>query len=133
MSRAIANRVEFVHRSWPAHPRELAAIRAETRRWLAPFNLADDTEQAFVIAVNEATTNAVEHAYAPATSDDVVEMTFWTEDQTVCIEVVDHGSWQPPDAIPSWCHGFAIMSQLMQTVLIHHDMRGTRVLLRRAM
>jgi anti-sigma regulatory factor (Ser/Thr protein kinase) len=140
MSHATADRVEFAHRSWPAHPLQLAPIHAETQRWLAPLDLSDDTEQAFVRAVDEAASNVVEHAYSPVTtndvttddliSDDVVELTFWTEDQTVCIEIVDHGRWQPPDSIvSSRSSGFAIMIQ-MQTVLIHYDIRGTRVLLR---
>jgi serine/threonine-protein kinase RsbW len=136
MSHATAERVEFAHRSWPAHPLQLAPIHTETQRWLAPLNLSDDTEQAFVRAVDEAASNVVEHAYAPVTtdgvtSDDVVELTFWTEDQTICIEIVDHGRWQPPDAIFSGRrNGFAIMIHLMQTVLVHYDIRGTRVLLR---
>jgi anti-sigma regulatory factor (Ser/Thr protein kinase) len=135
MSHSTADRVEFAHRAWPAHPLQLAPIHAETRRWLEPLNLSDDTEQAFVRAVDEATSNVVEHAYAPVTTDDapgdVVELTFWTEEQTVCIEIVDHGRWRPPDATVSGrCSGFATMIQLMQTVLVHYDIRGTRVLLR---
>ena len=35
---------EFVHRSWPAHPRQLAPLRAEVRCWLTPFTLPDDAE-----------------------------------------------------------------------------------------
>jgi serine/threonine-protein kinase RsbW len=133
MSHVTADRVEFVRRSWPAHARQLAPIRAEIRRWLVPLDLSDDAEQAFVVAVNEAAGNAVKHAYAPATTDDVVELTFWTEDQTVCFEIVDHGRWQPPAAISSSRRrGFAIMSELMQAVLVHYDIRGTRVLLRQA-
>jgi serine/threonine-protein kinase RsbW len=133
MSHVTADRVEFVRRSWPAHARQLAPIRAGIRRWLVPLDLSDDAEQAFVVAVNEAASNAVKHAYSPATIDDVVELTFWTEDQTVCIEIVDHGHRQPPAAISSSRRrGFAIMSQLMQAVLVHYDIRGTRVLLRRA-
>lgn len=133
MSRATADLVEFAHREWPAHPLQLAPIHMETQRLLAPLNLSDDTEQAFVRAVDEAASNVVEHAYAPdpTASDDVVELTFWIEDRSVCIEIVDHGRWRPPDAAPgSSCSGFAIMIQLMPTVLIHYDSRGTRVLLR---
>jgi anti-sigma regulatory factor (Ser/Thr protein kinase) len=144
MSHATADLVEFAHRAWPAHHLQLAPIHAETRRWLAPLDLSDDTEQALVRAVDEAASNVVEHAYAPvatdgattdgARSDDVVELTFWTEGQTVCIEIVDHGHWQPPDATTrSRCSGFAIMNQLVQTVLVHYDVRGTRVLLRGTM
>lgn len=149
MSHATADRVEFAHRAWPAHPHQLAPIHAETRRWLAPLNLTDDTEHAFVRAVDEAACSAVEHACAPTTttevagddaagdgaaSGEVVELTFWTEDQAVCIEIVDHGRWQSPDAaFRSRCGGFAIMTQRMQTVLIHCDVRGTRVFLRDTM
>jgi anti-sigma regulatory factor (Ser/Thr protein kinase) len=143
MGHATADRVEFAHRAWPAHPHQLAPIHAETRRWLEPLSLSDDTEQAFVRAVDEAVSNVVEHAYAPVTTDDVtiddaasdelVELTFWTEDQTICVEIMDHGRWRPPDAlISSRCGGFATMIQLVETVLIHYDVRGTRVLLRGA-
>ncbi len=142
MSHAPADLVEFAHRAWPAHPFHLAPIHAETRRWLAPLELSDDTEQAFVRAVDEAASNVVDHAYAPlmtgvttddAGSDDVIELTFWTEDQTVCIEIVDHGRWQTPDpAISDRCNGFGIMIRLVPTVLVHYDVRGTRVLLRGA-
>jgi anti-sigma regulatory factor (Ser/Thr protein kinase) len=140
MSRATADLVEFAHLEWPAHPLQLAPIHTETQRLLAPLNLSDDTEQAFVRAVDEAASNVVEHAYALDPTDDadpadpasdVVELTFWTEDRSVCIEIVDHGRWRPPDTTPSSsCSGFAIMIQLMPTVLIHYDSRGTRVLLR---
>lgn len=149
MSHATADRVEFAHQAWPAHPHQLAPIQAETRRWLAPLNLSDDTEQAFARAVDEAACNAVEHACAPTTttevagddvagdgaaSGEVVELTFWTEDQTVCIEIVDHGRWQSPDAtVRSRCGGFAITTQQMQTVLIQYDVRSTREFLRGTM
>jgi anti-sigma regulatory factor (Ser/Thr protein kinase) len=131
MSQATGDRVEFVHRSWTAHPRQLAPIRAETRRWLAHLSISDDAQQDMVLAVNEAASNAIEHAYPRASACDIVEITFWTEEHTACIEIVDHGSWQPPHAVPSG-RGIAMMNQLMQTVLIHYYTRGTRVLLRRS-
>ncbi|QYN39376.1 ATP-binding protein [Pseudonocardia sp. DSM 110487] len=132
MSHTATDRVEFVHQSWPAHPRQLAPIRAETRRWLAHPDLSDDVEQDVVLAVNEAASNAMEHAYARTSAGDIVEIIFWTEEKTVCVEIVDHGHWQPPDATVSGRgRGFTIMNELMQTVLIHYDIRGTRVLLRR--
>jgi Histidine kinase-like ATPase domain len=54
-------------------------MRAEVRRWLAPLALTGDAEDDLVLAVSEAATNCVEHAYIPATADDTVELTFWTE------------------------------------------------------
>jgi len=64
---------------WPADGRWLAAIRAELRGWLAAFALSDELEDDVVLAVNEAASNCVEHAYAPETLDGTVELTLWTE------------------------------------------------------
>jgi anti-sigma regulatory factor (Ser/Thr protein kinase) len=122
---------EFGHRTWPAHPRHLAPLRAEVRRWLAPLALTGDAEDDMVIAVSEAASNSVEHAYTPATTDDTVEVTFCTEAHAVCVEVVDHGFCQTRTGEPTGRgRGIHIMQRLMAFVLIHHDTRGTRVLLR---
>src|SRR5919107_1656893 len=88
-------RVEFVHRSWPADPAQLSVIRHELAGWLAPLALTDDETADVVLAVDEAAANAVRHAYGPGTSGRV-ELTMWTEPGTLCVEIVDHGSWRPP-------------------------------------
>jgi serine/threonine-protein kinase RsbW len=122
---------EFAHRIWPAHPRHLAHIRSEVRRWLGPLALTGDNEDDLVLAVNEAVSNSVEHAYRPATLDGTVELTFWTELDAVCVEVVDHGEWRIPPGQPTGRgRGIEIMQRLVAFVLIRHDRRGTRVLLR---
>jgi serine/threonine-protein kinase RsbW len=121
---------EFAHRRWSAEPRQLAAMRAEVRRWLAPLALPEDVEDDIVLAVSEAASNCIEHAYAPATADATVDLTFWTEPRRVCIEIVDHGAWRKPSGLPtSRGRGIEIMRQLMAGVLIHYDRRGTRVFL----
>jgi anti-sigma regulatory factor (Ser/Thr protein kinase) len=106
-------------------------LRVEVRRWLAPLALYGDTEDDMVLAVGEAAANCVEHAYIPATADDTVELTFWTEPRAVCVEIVDHGVWQVPSECPTGRgRGIEMMQRLMALVLIRHDTRGTRVLLR---
>src|SRR5690242_19710103 len=129
-------RVEFVHRSWPADPAQLSVIRRELSGWLAPLALSQDATAEVVLAVDEAAANAVRHAYGPGTSG-VVELTLWTEPGTLCVEVVDHGSWRPP-AMPTAAgetadrgRGIPLMSTMADAVLIHYDARGSRVLLRR--
>ncbi len=80
--------------------------------------------------MNEAASNCIEHAYAPATVDGTVELTFWTEPGSVCVEIVDHGRWRAPCGQPTGrSRGIAIMQRLIPVVLIHYDNRGTRVLL----
>ena len=49
-----------------------------------------------MLAVNEAVSNSVEHAYLPPTPGDTVELTFWSEADVVCLEIVDHGAWRVP-------------------------------------
>jgi anti-sigma regulatory factor (Ser/Thr protein kinase) len=121
---------EFVHRIWPAQRRQLAPMRAEVRRWLVPHALAGDAEDDMVLAVSEAASNSVEHAYHPATADDTIDVTFWTEPHAMYIEIVDHGVWQTPSDQPTGRgRGIEIM-QHVAFVLIRHDARGTRVLLR---
>lgn len=123
-------RSEFVHRTWPADPSHLAAVRAEARHFLAPLALTEDAQQDLVLAVSEAATNAIEHAYMPVLAGDIMELTCWTEPHTVFIEVTDHGRWLAPSRGPAGRgRGIAIMQRLVWSVLIHFDARGTRVLL----
>src|SRR5690348_14193960 len=116
-------RVEFVHRSWPADPAQLSVIRHELSSWLAPLALSDEETADVVLAVDEAAANAVRHAYGPDTSG-VVELTLWTEPGTLCVEVVDHGSWRPPvTPVPAGegadgGRGISLMSSMADAVLI---------------
>jgi len=130
-SRRLApGRIEFVHRSWPADPEQLAVIRRELSTWLVPLALTEVETADVVLAVDEAAANAVRHAYGPDEAG-AVELTLWTESGTLCIEVVDHGNWRPPTDRPTeGGRGIPLMSHMSESVLIHFDDRGSRVLLR---
>jgi len=128
--RPAPGRIEFVHRSWPADPQQLAVIRRELSGWLAPLTRTESEVADVVRAVDEAAANAVRHAYGPDEAG-VVELTLWTENDTLCIEVVDHGSWRPPADQPrEGGRGIPLMSHMAESVLIRFDDRGSRVLLR---
>jgi anti-sigma regulatory factor (Ser/Thr protein kinase) len=101
---------------------------------LTPFALTGDAEDDLVLAVSEAASNSIEHAYTPPTTDDTVELAFWTESRALCVEVVDHGLWRTPPVQPTGRgRGIEIMQRLIASVLIHHDNHGTRVLLRHSL
>jgi serine/threonine-protein kinase RsbW len=122
--------IEFVHRSWPANPEQLVLIRRELARWLAPLALTDEETADVVLAVDEAAANSVRHAYGPDESGSV-ELTLWTEPDTLCIEIVDHGSWRPPAERPvQGGRGISLMNTMSESVIIRFDDRGSRVLLR---
>jgi histidine kinase-like protein len=55
--------VEYAHRSWPAEPTALGPIRREVERWLAGVDVAGDAWADLVLAVYEAASNVVDHAY----------------------------------------------------------------------
>ncbi|WP_028935772.1 ATP-binding protein [Pseudonocardia spinosispora] len=118
----------YLRYSWPADPHLAVTVRAEVHRWLSSLALSDDDEASVIIAVDAAMTNVMDHAYDPGVLGSV-ELVLWTEPSAVCIEVVDYGTWRAP-AEGSTGHGIALMKGLVESVRVHVDERGTRVLLR---
>jgi serine/threonine-protein kinase RsbW len=117
--------------AWAAEPVSLPHIRAQTRCWLAPLALDQDTEADLLLAVNEAASNAIEHAYTATGPAGTVTVSFWTEPHHLCLEVADRGRWRPPGADPGHRgRGIPIMQQVVGSVSIYQGPCGTRVLLR---
>jgi serine/threonine-protein kinase RsbW len=111
---------------WPADPHQLRAIRSTVHQWLAPLGLTEPTREDLLLAANEAASNSVEHAYPAAATGALVELTFWTEAGSICLEITDHGTWQPPAAQPDGRgFGIAMMQRLVEFVAIHYDSDGT--------
>ena len=125
-----ARAIGLVSQIWWADRTQLASIRAELRRWVAPLELTADAVHDVVLAVNEAVSNTIVHAYPTATADDTVQITLRATADSLQIEVADHGRWRTPSAGPDGCgRGIAMMNRLMAAVFIHYDSRGTRVVL----
>ncbi len=119
------------HGMWAADPIHLPHIRALIRSWLVPLALDGDTQQDLVLAVNEAASNAIEHAYVAPGPDDLVKVSFWTEPHHLNFEVADHGRWRVADAHPGHRgRGILIMRKMVGSVSFHREVDGTRVLMR---
>ena len=118
--------------TWPAERQRIPQLRAEVRRWLSPLRLARETAADIVLAVNEAATNAVEHAYAVPGAENTFDVLAWIENGALYIEIVDRGQWRPREFAPPSGQGFGIpiMMKLIDTVVIEHTSSGTSVLLR---
>lgn len=120
----------FMSRSWRAEPTQLTTIRADLRRWLASVGLGTDAVDDVVLAVNEAVSNVIDHAYRPATGPGTVNITLQPEADSLRIDVVDHGRWRTPSVGPTGRgRGIAMMNRLVDAVLIHYDRQGTHVVL----
>ena len=116
---------------WPAEARHLCAVRATVRHWLAGFDLTDDVTHDIVLAVSEAASNTIDHAYGPAGADDTIELSLWSEPRAVCIEIADRGVWRSAGTHSAGRGlGLAMMRRLVGAVLIHCGPGGTRVSLR---
>jgi serine/threonine-protein kinase RsbW len=136
MPHAPSDQTEYVHLTLPATPEHLQTLRHEVMRCLAPLPMAQDRREEVLLAVGEAAANSIEHAYDPDEAG-VVELTFWTESDALCVEICDRGRWREPPASPhrpgQGGLGFVLMRRLIDCVLIRHAARGTKVLLRHPM
>ena len=82
-------------RTFKAVPEELWRIRAAVRDWLDRNAIRGDAQTDLVLAVSEASANAVEHAYEgrrPGTVE--VEIEIQRPDELV-VHVRDAGLWRP--------------------------------------
>jgi anti-sigma regulatory factor (Ser/Thr protein kinase) len=112
----------------PALPRSLKDIRRAARRWLSAVGAAPRTVADLLIAVGEACTNVVKHAYGPEGGTVTVHMELQLPD--VLAIVRDTGRWRPPrSADPG--RGTRLMRNLSDDLRIDHGPTGTTVVIRR--
>ncbi|MGY1700227.1 SpoIIE family protein phosphatase [Geodermatophilus sp. SYSU D00766] len=83
----------------PADPVRLPEVRRAVRRWAPEAALHPDAIEDLLLALGEATGNAVEHAYRDAGVPGrmLVELDL-DGDGDVAVKVADTGTWRPPPA-----------------------------------
>ena len=114
-----------------ARPASLPTIRRSIREWLTTVRWPPSEVVDVVLAVHEAATNAVEHAYAAGQAGIVVvtaEVVRDTSERQVLISVTDQGRWQPPALDPgNRGRGIMMMRASMHSLDIARSPVGTRV------
>jgi anti-sigma regulatory factor (Ser/Thr protein kinase) len=122
----------------PAQPRSLRPARAAIADWLAQLRWPIEDVDDLVLAVSEAVTNVIEHAYpagrpglfglharcgvgsAPAT-------------RRVTVAITDHGTWGREDRVVSPAgrrgHGLTVMSACTAKTEVIRSANGTTVTL----
>jgi serine/threonine-protein kinase RsbW len=113
-------------RSFRAAPSELAGLREALRQWLVERAVGEDVGRGVVLAVSEAATNAVEHAYGCDGAGIVTVMARLVDDRLV-ITVRDEGSWREGGSDADRGRGLAIMRAIVDEVTIERDDAGTVV------
>jgi GAF domain-containing protein/anti-sigma regulatory factor (Ser/Thr protein kinase) len=121
---------ERLSTSWPAAPEALADMRPLLRRWLGKWGAGPDETYDIVVAVQEASANAIEHAYSPGGATFDVEAEY--AEGTITITVRDWGRWRAPRGTHRG-RGLSMMRALMESVDVNRGEAGTTIVLRRTL
>lgn len=111
----------------PALPESLKDIRAAVRRWFATAGIAGDLAGDLLLAVGEASTNSVEHAYGPAGGNVYVKLERAGDEAVITVR--DTGHWRPARG-QNRGRGLTLMSKCADVEVDRSD-RGTTVVIRR--
>ena len=116
--------------TWPAQADALAGLRHLLRRWLRHHGASEDETYDITVAAQEASANAVEHAYAPGERAFEVEAS--QSGGSVEVVVRDRGQWRAPRGEHRG-RGLPMMQALVDSVDVEQTPEGTVVKLRRAL
>ena len=112
----------------PAVPSSLARIRTSLRRWLAGVDATESAVHDMLVAVGEATANAVEHAYGP--TGGTISVKIELDGLEVVVRVSDTGQWRSPRG-QGRGRGTLIMETTTDDFHVERGPTGTEVTLRR--
>ncbi|MBV9920858.1 MAG: ATP-binding protein [Pseudonocardia sp.] len=118
----------------PAVATSCEVVRSRLRSWMTGVGCPSDLRDDIVLAVNEAVSNVVDHAYRGARVGSVRVCAALVIDgerrSRIAITVEDLGRWQLSTVDPARRYGgLAIIRACMDEVDIRVDVKGTHVLL----
>lgn len=115
---------------FPAEPGELVGARRALGRWLRGLGVDHDDVHDLVLALSEACTNAVKHAYGPGAG--WIEVEAHQEDDLVEVEVRDFGHWRAKRGEGGGL-GLAVIEASTEDMQIDRRADGTSVRMRKQM
>jgi len=122
---------EHFRSAWPADAGALRVLRQSLRRWLGKWGADPDEIYDITVAVQEASANAVEHAYAPGSA--AFEVDAHHDDGVITVIVHDRGQWREARGGDQRGRGLPIMESLMEKVDVERTEHGTTVRLKRTL
>jgi anti-sigma regulatory factor (Ser/Thr protein kinase) len=115
----------------PADPHTLRVLRRIVERWAKQNAVPADAVIDLQLALGEAVSNGVEHAYrggASGTVDVELELQIADALPVVAVRVIDHGRWRPVPLVKGHRgRGLAIIEQLSRGLSISTSERGTQL------
>ncbi len=120
-----------LHLELPADSRRLHELRARVTRWLTDAGVAHGVIPDIVIALNEAASNSMLHAYTNMPRRGHVHVSLAIDDNELTAVVSDDGRWRDAHREHDG-RGLGLMHSLMNDVRVERADHGTRVHLVRA-
>lgn len=109
---------------------QLAMVRHRLTGWLRGAEVPDELSSDIVLVVNEACTNAIEHAYVGQGAGRMLLEVDCVDDE-VQVRVTDTGSWQTPAADPGNSgRGLVLIRAMADSVDVDNTPAGTTVSMR---
>jgi anti-sigma regulatory factor (Ser/Thr protein kinase)/putative methionine-R-sulfoxide reductase with GAF domain len=128
MRRQHIREIESLELVLPAQPWSLKNIRDALRPWLSAVGASSRAVADLLIAIGEACTNVVEHAYGP--EGGIVTVRLDRQPPDVVATVTDAGQWRSPREVGRG-RGMMIMRRCADEVHISRGSPGTTVVIRR--
>jgi serine/threonine-protein kinase RsbW len=123
---------------WPAVSSSLRPARVALAKWLTILRWPADDADDVIMAVSEAVSNVIDHAY-PATRRGPVQLHGWCrsgstpDSRRVTVTVTDRGDWgrehRTVDPAGHRGHGFAVMSGCTAEMYVQRSAGGTTFIL----
>jgi anti-sigma regulatory factor (Ser/Thr protein kinase) len=126
----VVERTDTYSIRFPADPVQVALFRHGLDRWLQRLRWPDEGRIDALLAISEACTNVVRHAYpieAPGDVEVTGRLVLEPERRRLAIIVRDRGRWRP--GADGRGFGLPTMRACMDRVTIRHDGDGTAVTL----
>lgn len=112
----------------PARPAELAPVRRVVGAWLESAGVPAREIGSVMVALNEAATNAIEHAYGSGSG--WFEIEAGLSEGALTVAVRDHGRWRTKGS-GAGGRGLALIGRLMDEFELRRTPVGTEVWMRR--
>lgn len=110
----------------PANANRLAEVRTRLSQWLGAVGASGPIVNDIVLAVDEACTNCIEHAYAGIDSG-LIHIDAVSRDEAITVEVSDSGVWRTPTPARNRGRGLSIMRAVAAHVDLAETTTGTTV------
>ena len=121
--------IERISLRLPAEPASAPLVRTAMRRFLAASRLSEHRAYDGLVAVGEAVSNAIEHAYG-GPSHETFAVTAERIGETLVVSISDYGQWRGPLPWSVRGRGLHLMQQLSDDLDVTGGAEGTRVTMR---